>query len=106
MDPAHRRQPAVHPHRRRHVLHPPQRPQRTLRRRRRRLPAAGAAIIQWTCTGGANQRWTITPSGTGYAIASEASGLLITAASATSGAKLTQQPAGASTPQIWALTKV
>ncbi|WP_436499486.1 family 20 glycosylhydrolase [Actinokineospora sp. HUAS TT18] len=68
--------------------------------------AAGAAIIQWTCNGGANQKWKIVASGGGHALVSQASGLAITAASASNGAKLTQQPNTGTALQVWSFTKV
>ncbi|MFB6837644.1 RICIN domain-containing protein [Streptomyces sp. NPDC056361] len=65
---------------------------------------AGAKIIQWTCTSGPNQRWTPTlqPNGT-YTVASAATGLLLTTASSTNGALVTQQPDTGSTLQQWTI---
>lgn len=65
---------------------------------------AGAAVIQWTCTGADNQRWTATPVAGGHRLTAKRSGLLLTAASATDGAPLTQQPASASAIQTWTFT--
>ncbi|GAA4049406.1 hypothetical protein GCM10023063_41280 [Arthrobacter methylotrophus] len=66
--------------------------------------AAGAKIIQWTCTGGTNQRWTLTKVSTGsYTVASAQSGLLLTAASSTVGALITQQTSTGSPLQQWAI---
>lgn len=61
----------------------------------------GAAIIQWPCSGSANQRWTAAAGNGGYTLTSKSSGLLLTAASATDGAQLTQQPANATAIQTW-----
>ncbi|MEV6525959.1 RICIN domain-containing protein [Longispora sp. NPDC051575] len=66
--------------------------------------AAGAKIIQWTCTTGANQRWIVTPlAGGGYTIASQSSGLLLTTASGSDGALVTQQADTNSALQHWAI---
>ncbi|PYC78261.1 hypothetical protein C7C46_16515 [Streptomyces tateyamensis] len=66
--------------------------------------AAGAQVIQWTCTGGTNQRWTVTPvAGGGYTVASQKSGLLLTTASSTDGALVTQQPDTGSALQHWTI---
>ncbi|MFF1867873.1 RICIN domain-containing protein [Kitasatospora herbaricolor] len=66
--------------------------------------AAGAQIIQWSCTGGGNQRWLVTAAaGGGYTIASRSSGLLLTAAAASDGALITQQPDTGSALQHWAI---
>ncbi|HVK20191.1 MAG TPA: family 20 glycosylhydrolase [Actinokineospora sp.] len=66
--------------------------------------SAGAAIVQWTCSSAANQKWSIVASGTGYALVSQASGLAITAASATNGGLLTQQPNTGTALQRWSFT--
>ncbi|HEY3479100.1 MAG TPA: RICIN domain-containing protein, partial [Streptomyces sp.] len=66
--------------------------------------SAGAQVIQWTCTTGANQHWTVTPqSGGAYTVASVNSGLLLTTASASDGALVTQQPDTGSALQRWNL---
>ncbi|MFJ9520711.1 family 20 glycosylhydrolase [Kitasatospora sp. NPDC101801] len=63
---------------------------------------AGAAVIQWTCTGNDNQRWVLTPrTGGGWAVASKKSGLLLTAAAATDGAPLSQQADTGAPLQQW-----
>ncbi|WP_106970326.1 RICIN domain-containing protein [Kitasatospora phosalacinea] len=62
---------------------------------------AGAKIIQWACTGGTNQRWVATPVTGGYTLASKSSGLLLTTASTSDGAPVTQQPADGSALQVW-----
>ncbi|MGW3559784.1 RICIN domain-containing protein [Streptomyces sp. NPDC000963] len=63
---------------------------------------AGARIIQWTCTGGANQRWSLTRRSDGtHTVASAASGLVLTTASSTDGASVTQQPDTGGTLQRW-----
>lgn len=63
---------------------------------------AGARVIQWTCTGGANQRWTAAKQpGGGYKIASVRSGLLLTTASTSDGAAVTQQADTGSALQLW-----
>ncbi|ONF65152.1 RICIN domain-containing protein [Amycolatopsis keratiniphila] len=65
---------------------------------------AGARVIQWTCTGGANQRWNAAkqPNGT-YKIVSVRSGLLLTTASTSDGAAVTQQADTGSALQAWAV---
>ncbi|WP_234371453.1 RICIN domain-containing protein [Streptomyces sp. XY431] len=63
--------------------------------------AAGAKVIQWTCTGGANQQWVVTAVAGGYTIASKNSGLLLTTASLSDGALVTQQPDTGSALQHW-----
>ncbi|MGW0935697.1 RICIN domain-containing protein [Streptomyces sp. NPDC002666] len=68
--------------------------------------AAGAAIDQWACSGDANQRWTATPTTGGYKLTSKSSGLLLTAASTTNGAPLTQQAPSTTAVQTWAFTKL
>ncbi|HVK22397.1 MAG TPA: family 20 glycosylhydrolase [Actinokineospora sp.] len=67
---------------------------------------AGAAIIQWTCGSGANQKWRLVATAGGNALVSAASGQAITAASASSGALLTQQPNTGTALQSWTFTKV
>ncbi len=63
---------------------------------------AGTAVIQWPCTTGTNQRWTVTPATSGgYKITSKVSGLLLTTASTTNGALVTQQPDTDSALQRW-----
>ncbi|MFD7978414.1 RICIN domain-containing protein [Streptomyces sp. NPDC059071] len=64
--------------------------------------AAGARVIQWTCHGGTNQRWRIVrlPSGA-HTVASVGSGLLLTTASTTNGAPVTQQPDTGAALQQW-----
>lgn len=67
--------------------------------------AAGAAVIQWTCTGNANQHWSVVPlAGGGYTIASATSGLLLTTASTANNAPVTQQSASGSALQHWSIT--
>ncbi|MBC6451038.1 RICIN domain-containing protein [Actinokineospora xionganensis] len=64
--------------------------------------AAGGKIVQWTCTGGANQRWAATRLADGtYALKSQSSGLLLTTASTTDGALVTQQSDTGSALQRW-----
>ncbi|MDH2394124.1 RICIN domain-containing protein [Streptomyces sp. HNM0663] len=66
--------------------------------------SADAKIIQWTCTGAANQRWTLTLQANGtYTVASAASGLLLTTASSTDGALVTQQPDTGTSLQRWTI---
>ncbi|RKE17384.1 RICIN domain-containing protein [Streptomyces sp. TLI_171] len=65
--------------------------------------AAGAQIIQWACTGGSNQRWTVTAGTGGYTVASQKSGLVLTAASAADGALVTQQADTGSSLQRWTI---
>ena len=67
--------------------------------------AAGTAVIQWTCTGNANQHWTVKPaSGGGYTIASVASGLLLTTASTSNNALVTQENDTGSALQHWSIS--
>ncbi|MCX5208435.1 glycoside hydrolase family 3 C-terminal domain-containing protein [Kitasatospora sp. NBC_00240] len=68
--------------------------------------SAGAAVIQWTCTGATNQRWSIDSHGGGYALKSASSGLVVTEASASNGALLTQQPYTGAAAQSYTFTKV
>ncbi|TDU88982.1 hexosaminidase [Kribbella voronezhensis] len=68
--------------------------------------AAGAAIIQYGCSGNTNQKWKLAAVAGGNALVSAASGQAITAASATSGALLVQQPNTGTALQSWTLTKV
>ncbi len=66
--------------------------------------AVGAKVIQWTCTGGTNQRWTVTRQAGGtYTVASVKSGLVLTTASGTDGAAVTQQPDTGTPLQRWAI---
>lgn len=66
--------------------------------------SAGAAVIQWTCTGSANQRWVVTAlAGGGYTIAAQHSGLLLTTASTTDGAPATQQANTSAALQHWSI---
>ena len=67
--------------------------------------SAGAAIIQYTCNGGLNQRWQVAPiTGGGYTVTSAKSGLLLTTASTTNGALVTQQTNSNSALQHWTIT--
>ncbi|MFJ7069909.1 RICIN domain-containing protein [Streptomyces sp. NPDC101115] len=66
--------------------------------------AAGARVIQWTCHGGANQRWRIVRLSSGaHTVASVGSGLLLTTASTTNGALVTQQPDTGAALQQWTI---
>lgn len=65
--------------------------------------AAGAQVIQWTCTGSSNQRWTVTAGSGGYAITSQRSGLVLTTASTSDGSLVTQQPDTGSALQRWTI---
>ncbi|GLZ38024.1 RICIN domain-containing protein [Actinokineospora sp. NBRC 105648] len=63
---------------------------------------AGAAIIQWTCSGGANQHWKATQQSDGnYTFSSVSSGLLLTTASTSDGALVTQQASTGGSLQRW-----
>jgi len=62
---------------------------------------AGAAVVQATCTGGDSQRWLLTATGGGYTVANRKSALLLTTASTTDGALVTQQPDTGSALQHW-----
>lgn len=66
--------------------------------------APGAKIIQWSCTGGANQKWTVQAVTGGYKVTSVSSGLLVTAASTSNGALVTQQADSGSSLQVWAIS--
>ncbi|MEW1864660.1 family 20 glycosylhydrolase [Streptomyces sp. NPDC088194] len=63
--------------------------------------AAGAAVLQWTCTDADNQHWTVTPRSGGYALVAKKSGLLLTTASTSDGALLTQEADTGSPLQLW-----
>jgi len=64
--------------------------------------AAGARLIQWPVTTGLNQRFTFLPSDGGhYRIRAEHSGLVLTVASGSSGADVTQQPDTGAAGQQW-----
>ncbi len=64
--------------------------------------AAGTRVVQWTCTGGTNQRWTVAKQADGtYKIASVRSGLLVTTASTSDGAGITQRSDNGSALQRW-----
>ncbi|MET9730256.1 family 20 glycosylhydrolase [Streptomyces sp. NPDC006458] len=66
--------------------------------------AAGAAIVQRTCTGEAGQRWKVTELDDGdHTITSARSGLLLTAAASADGAKVTQQEDTGSALQHWTI---
>ncbi|MFI6986701.1 family 20 glycosylhydrolase [Embleya sp. NPDC050154] len=62
---------------------------------------AGTTVVQRTCNGQPAQRWKITPIGDDHTIASAGSGLLLTAGSATNGAKATVQSDTGSALQRW-----
>ncbi|WP_328953535.1 RICIN domain-containing protein [Kitasatospora purpeofusca] len=67
--------------------------------------AAGAKVVQWPCAVNvsSNQRWLVTATTGGYRIVSQKSGLLLTTASTTDGALVTQQPDTGSALQRWAI---
>ncbi|MFH9331909.1 RICIN domain-containing protein [Streptomyces althioticus] len=62
---------------------------------------AGAAVIQWPCSGAANQRWAATWKNGGYTLTSKSSGLLLTMASGADGALISQRPAASGAIQTW-----
>lgn len=62
---------------------------------------SGAAIIQWSYTGGSNQVWTLRPSGTEYVLVNVGSGLCI-ATDGVAGDWLFQAPCNGSPKQQWA----
>jgi len=65
---------------------------------------AGAMIDQWTCVGSTNQLWKVTQqAGGAYSITNERSGLVLTAASASAGALVTQQANTGSALQQWTI---
>ncbi|MEJ2855103.1 MULTISPECIES: RICIN domain-containing protein [unclassified Saccharothrix] len=64
----------------------------------------GTKVIQWTCTGGANQRWQATKLANGlYTLTNVHSGLLLTTASTTNGALVTQETNSGSALQQWSI---
>ncbi|WP_371675079.1 family 20 glycosylhydrolase [Streptomyces sp. NBC_01276] len=64
--------------------------------------SAGAAVVQAVCTGGDGQRWrTAGLPGGGSSVTNGKSGLLLTTASGTDGAAVTQQAATGSAFQSW-----
>ncbi|MEY9932037.1 hypothetical protein ABH926_006686 [Catenulispora sp. GP43] len=65
----------------------------------------GTSVIQWTCTGNSNQHWTAArlPSGA-YTLTNVNSGLLVTTASTSNGALVTQQTNTGSTLQQWTIS--
>ncbi|WP_328806853.1 RICIN domain-containing protein [Streptacidiphilus fuscans] len=66
---------------------------------------AGTPVIQWTCTGASNQDWIVTKqAGGSYTVTNEHSGLLLTTASTSAGAAVTQQPNSGSSLQQWTLS--
>ncbi|MEV6520315.1 RICIN domain-containing protein [Longispora sp. NPDC051575] len=66
--------------------------------------SAGAQIIQWTCSTDSNQRWIATAVSGGYTLTSQSSGLLLTTASTTDGALITQQANTGSALQRWTIS--
>ncbi|MEY9874589.1 hypothetical protein ABH931_004089 [Streptacidiphilus sp. MAP12-33] len=67
--------------------------------------APGTAVIQWTCTGSANQHWQLTKLASGrYTVTNVHTGLLLTTASTTPGALVTQQSDSGSSLQQWTLS--
>ncbi|GAA0589489.1 family 20 glycosylhydrolase [Streptomyces crystallinus] len=63
---------------------------------------AGAAVVQAGCTGRDSQHWQLTALGAGgYSVANKNSALLLTTASATDGALVTQQKPDGSAYQRW-----
>ncbi|MEY9939027.1 RICIN domain-containing protein [Streptacidiphilus sp. MAP5-3] len=65
---------------------------------------AGAVIDQWTCVGSTNQLWNVTQlAGGAYSITNERSGLVLTTASTSAGALVTQQANTGSALQQWTI---
>ena len=65
---------------------------------------AGTAAIQWPCTGGVNQHWTLAQLANGsYTITNVHTGLLLTTASTSNGALVTQQANTGSPLQQWTI---
>jgi hypothetical protein len=65
----------------------------------------GTSVIQWTCTSGTNQHWTVTKQADGlYKIVNVHSGLLLTTASTSNGALVTQQTDSGSALQQWSIS--
>jgi alpha-L-fucosidase 2 len=65
-------------------------------------PGAGAPLIQWQITAGRNQQFEFLPSDDGhYKIRVGRSGLVLHAASGSSGADITQQPETNAAAQQW-----
>jgi hypothetical protein len=67
--------------------------------------ASGAAVIQYQCTGAANQHWNLAqlPAGT-YTLTNVHSGLLLTTASTSDGALVTQTADTSSALQRWTIS--
>ncbi|MEY9932038.1 hypothetical protein ABH926_006687 [Catenulispora sp. GP43] len=67
--------------------------------------APGTAVIQWSCTSAVNQRWRATqlPSGL-WTLKNNHTGLLMTAASSSAGALVTQEADTGSALQQWTLS--
>jgi galactose oxidase len=64
---------------------------------------AGAQAIQWTCTGAANQQFTLRTQGSGFAIVARHSGLCLGLENngTAQGTRLTQQACNSSANQTW-----
>jgi hypothetical protein len=67
--------------------------------------APGTAVIQWSCTGAVNQRWSAAqlPSGL-WTLKNNHTGLLMTTASTSAGALVTQEADTGSALQQWTLS--
>jgi hypothetical protein len=66
--------------------------------------APGMTIVQWPCQGGGNQFWNVIPQASGtYKVTSVRSGLLLTTASTSNGAAVTQAADTGSTLQRWTI---
>ncbi|WP_260462041.1 RICIN domain-containing protein [Streptomyces lateritius] len=65
---------------------------------------AGTPVVQRPCTDAVGQQWKVTELDEGdYSIASVATGLVLTAASGTDGAKVTQQADTGAALQRWSI---
>ncbi|NUR30744.1 MAG: hypothetical protein HOV83_33650, partial [Catenulispora sp.] len=67
--------------------------------------APGTAVIQWSCSGASNQRWTATQSPSGrWTVKNNHTGLLMTTASGSDGALVTQETDTGAASQQWTLS--
>ncbi len=68
--------------------------------------AAGAAAIQWPCSGAVNQQWTVEPYGGSSRIVEEHTGdcLVVAGAATTAGAAIVQEPCSGVNSELWSFT--
>ncbi|MFD7658794.1 glycoside hydrolase N-terminal domain-containing protein [Actinosynnema sp. NPDC059797] len=65
--------------------------------------AAGAALVQWPATGGANQQFDFLPTGDHHRVRARHSGLVLQVSGTGSGADITQQRDAGTPNQLWRL---